>query len=75
MLRAVCAIVAVALLVSCCYGTEENDLWLLLSSYMDLGITVKDLAFFLETHGYNAEPHEAKGPIGARNSKKLLCQK
>ena len=58
MLRAVCAVVAVALLVSCCSGAEENDLWLLISSYEDIGITVKDLAFFLETHSYNAEPHD-----------------
>ena len=51
MLRVVGAVVAVALFVSCCSGTEENDLWLQLSSYEDLGITVKDLAFFMETHG------------------------
>jgi hypothetical protein len=36
--------------------SEENDLWLLLSSYEDIGMTVKDLAFFLATHGYNAVP-------------------
>lgn len=34
-----------------CFGlsqaTQENDLWLLLSSYEDVGITSKDLAFFL----------------------------
>jgi hypothetical protein len=39
-----------------CRASEENDLWLLLSSYEDIGITTKDLAFFLVTHGYNAEP-------------------
>jgi hypothetical protein len=39
-----------------CQASEENDLWLLLSSYEDIGITTKDLAFFLATHGYNAEP-------------------
>jgi len=31
---------------------EENDLWLLISSYEDIGITVQDLSFFLATHGY-----------------------
>ena len=41
---------------SACRASEENDLWLLLSSYEDIGITTKDLAFFLVTHGYNAEP-------------------
>jgi hypothetical protein len=51
-------VVALFILVLYCSGTEENDLWLLLSSYEDLGITVKDLAFFMETHGYNAEPHD-----------------
>jgi hypothetical protein len=35
---------------------EENDLWLLISSYEDIGITVQDLAFFLATHGYDATP-------------------
>jgi hypothetical protein len=55
-LRAVGAIVALVLFVSCCSGTEVNELWLLLSSYEDLGITVKDLAYFAVTHGYNAEP-------------------
>lgn len=36
--------------------TEVNDLWLLISSYEDIGITVHDLAFFLATHGFNANP-------------------
>jgi hypothetical protein len=58
VLRVVCAIVAVILFVSNSSGTEENDLWLLISSYEDIGTTVKDLAFFLETHGYNADPHD-----------------
>lgn len=47
------------LLILClpaCHASEENDLWLLISSYEDIGITIKDLAFFLATHGYNAEP-------------------
>jgi hypothetical protein len=29
-----------------------------LSSYEDIGITVKDLAFFMKNHGYNAQPHD-----------------
>src|SRR5512137_3081405 len=41
---------------SACQASEENDLWLLLSSYEDIGITMKDLAFFLATHGFDAEP-------------------
>lgn len=44
------------LYLSACQASEENDLWLLLSSYEDIGITMKDLAFFLATHGYNAKP-------------------
>ena len=55
-LKAVGAVVALVLFISCCSGTEENELWLLLSSFEDLGITVKDLAFFVVAHGYNAEP-------------------
>jgi hypothetical protein len=51
-------ILALMIFVPECSGTEENDLWLLLSSYEDIGITVKDLAFFLSTHAYNAEPHD-----------------
>jgi len=41
------------------WGGEENDLWLLISSYEDIGITVQDLAFFLATHGYDAEPNKS----------------
>lgn len=41
---------------SVCQASEENDLWLLLSSYEDIGITIGDLAFFLATHGFNAKP-------------------
>lgn len=37
-------------------AAQDNDLWLLLSSYEDVGITVKDLAFFLATHGFSAQP-------------------
>lgn len=44
---------------SSCQATQENDLWLLLSTYEDIGITVKDLAFFLATHGFDAEPKES----------------
>ncbi len=52
VLLALCVI----LIIDCSHASEENDLWLLLSSYEDIGISVKDLAFFLATHGYNAEP-------------------
>jgi hypothetical protein len=38
---------------------EENDLWLLISSYEDIGMTVQDLAFFLATHGYDATPERS----------------
>jgi hypothetical protein len=54
---AIYTIAVLSLLVAYCSGTEENDLWLLISSYEDIGITAKDLAFFLETHGYNAQPN------------------
>jgi hypothetical protein len=57
--RLIYAAIVLALFVTYCSGTEENDLWLLLSSYEDIGITVKDLAFFLETHGYSAQPQDA----------------
>jgi hypothetical protein len=56
MLRFACLTLLLALLISSCSGTEENDLWLFLSSYEDVGITPQDLAFFLATHGYDAEP-------------------
>ena len=57
-LRRIGIIVSVLLILypSACQASEENDLWLLLSSYEDIGITPNDLAFFLVTHGYNAEP-------------------
>jgi hypothetical protein len=47
------------LICSSSAATEVNDLWLLLSSYEDIGITVKDLAFFLATHGYDAFPEKS----------------
>jgi len=50
------AIVSLILYPPICRATEENDLCLLLSSYEDIGITVTDLAFFLMTHGCNAQP-------------------
>jgi hypothetical protein len=73
VIKVVGAIVVAALfiLVLYCSGTEENDLWLLLSSYEDLGITVKDLAFFLETHGYNAEPHDTYVTVKFSNGKEV----
>ncbi len=51
--------ICIILLIDCSHASEENDLWLLLSSYEDIGISVKDLAFFLATHGYNAEPSDS----------------
>jgi hypothetical protein len=53
------ALLSIFLFLSPSQAGEENDLWLLLSSYEDIGITVKDLAFFLATHGYNAQPEES----------------
>lgn len=32
----------------------SNELWFLISSYEDIGITVQDLSQFLVDHGYNA---------------------
>lgn len=32
----------------------SNDLWFLISSYEDIGITVQELSQFLVAHGYNA---------------------
>lgn len=45
--------------LSACQAAEDNDLWLLLSSYEDIGITVNDLAFFLVTHGFDAQPERS----------------
>ena len=50
------ALLSLILFSSICQASEENDLWLLLSSYEDIGITVKDLAFFMASHGYDATP-------------------
>jgi hypothetical protein len=50
---------------------EENDLWLLLSTYEDIGITVNDLAFFLATHGYNAEPQNTYVTIKFSSGKEV----
>jgi hypothetical protein len=46
----------VALLLHSSHAEEENDLWLLISSYEDIGISLNDLATFLIAHGYNATP-------------------
>ncbi|MCX6677674.1 MAG: hypothetical protein NTU95_06980 [Methanothrix sp.] len=46
----------VALLLQSSHADEENDLWLLISSYEDIGISLNDLATFLAAHGYNAKP-------------------
>jgi hypothetical protein len=40
-------------------AAQDNDLWLLLSSYEDVGITARDLAFFLATHGFSARPEQS----------------
>ena len=69
--RAVGAVVAVVLFVSCCSGTEENELWLLLSSFEDLGITVKDLAFFVIAHGYYAEPNDTYVTVKLSSDKEI----
>ncbi len=53
------ALLAIILFLSPSQAGEENDLWLLLSSYEDIGATVKDLAFFLATHGYNVQPEDS----------------
>ncbi len=52
-------LLSIFLCLSFSQAAEENDLWLLLSSYEDIGITVKDLAFFLATHGYDATPEKS----------------
>ena len=70
-LRAVATVVAVVLFVTCCSGTEENELWLLLSSFEDLGITVKDLAFFVVAHGYNAEPNDTYVTVKLSSGKEI----
>ena len=36
------------------HAGDINDLWTLISSYEDVGITEKDLALFLQSHGYDA---------------------
>ena len=73
MIKVIGTVVVVALfiLVLYCSGTEENDLWLLLSSYEDLGITVKDLAFFVVAHGYNAEPNDAYVTVKLSSGKEI----
>jgi len=48
-----------ALILGTSNCAEENDLWLLISSYEDIGMTVQDLAFFLATHGYDATPERS----------------
>ncbi len=50
------------LLYLACYVSVmgwENDLWPLISSYEDVGITVDDLILFLATHGFDAHPHKS----------------
>ena len=52
-------IFCLALILGMSNCAEENDLWLLISSYEDIGMTVQDLAFFLATHGYDATPERS----------------
>lgn len=58
-----------------CFGlsqaTQENDLWLLLSSYEDVGITSKDLAFFLATHGFSARPEPSYVVVKLNDSREV----
>lgn len=59
MRRVLAFVLILSLYLSVCQCAEENDLWLLLSSYEDISITVSDLAFFLATHGFNAKPEKS----------------
>ncbi|MFB3763663.1 MAG: hypothetical protein ACE14P_00275 [Methanotrichaceae archaeon] len=63
--------VCIILLIDCSHAGEENDLWLLLSSYEDIGITTKDLAFFLATQGYNAKPNESYVTVKLASGKEV----
>jgi len=49
-------VLILSLLQESSYANEENDLWLLISSFEDIGISANDLAAFLIAHGYNAKP-------------------
>jgi hypothetical protein len=40
-------------------SSDLNELWLLISSYEEARLTVDELAFFLATHDYDAEPQDA----------------
>ena len=62
------------LLYLACYVSVmgwENDLWLLVSSYEDVGITVDDLIFFLVTHGFDAHPHKSNVTVKFPNGKEV----
>jgi hypothetical protein len=52
-------------------ATQDNDLWLLLSSYEDIGITAKDLAFFLATHGFSARPEPSYVVVKLNDSREI----
>ena len=67
----VLVLLSLILCLPACQAIEENDLWLLLSSYEDIGITVKDLAFFLATHGYDAKPEESYVTVTLSNGKEV----
>ncbi|VVB64982.1 Uncharacterised protein [uncultured archaeon] len=49
---------------------DTNDLWFLISSYEDIGITVDDLAKFLVAHGYNAKPEGSYVTVTLSGGKK-----
>lgn len=57
--RAVWIVLLIVLSVGHSSADDVNDLWLLISSYEDIGITVQDLAFFLVSHGYDATPERS----------------
>jgi hypothetical protein len=65
------SIVLLLMCISGCMCSEENDLWLLISSYEDVGMTVDDLAFFLATHGYSAEPSKTYVTVTFSSGKKV----
>jgi hypothetical protein len=52
-------VIILSLLQQSSHANEENDLWLLISSFEDIVISASDLATFLIAHGYNAKPYES----------------
>ncbi len=60
-----------ALLQTSSHADEENDLWLLISSYEDIGISVSDLATFLTAHGYIAKPSRSYVTVNFHSGKEV----